>query len=62
MRSRTTPPLSSSAKPWRTWKDYLTHLYPEARGHEGEMVRDLKANLKTNMPVELGNDLQSITL
>ncbi len=40
----------------------LTHLYPEARGHEGEMVRDLKANLKTNMPVELGNDLQSITL
>lgn len=36
----------------------LTHLYPEARGHEAEMSRDVMAESK--IPVETGYDLQTI--
>jgi ribonuclease BN (tRNA processing enzyme) len=40
----------------------LTHLYPQARGHEVEMVRDVKASLREDIPVEVGRDLQVISL
>lgn len=41
-------------------KIVLTHFYPEARGHEEEMVRDLRASLREKVPVEAGHDLQVI--
>jgi len=41
-------------------KIVLTHFYPEARGHEEEMARDLSASLSQKVPVEAGRDLQVI--
>lgn len=38
----------------------LTHLYPEAQGHETEMVRDVGAG--AHVPVEVGYDMQTIKL
>lgn len=36
----------------------LTHFYPEARGHEEEMARDVMAEAR--VPTEIGYDLQTI--
>ncbi|HWQ18699.1 MAG TPA: MBL fold metallo-hydrolase [Methanotrichaceae archaeon] len=41
-------------------KIVLTHFYPEAMGHEDEMVQDLRASLREEVPVEAGRDLQVI--
>lgn len=38
----------------------LNHLYPEAQGHETEMVRDVGAG--AHVPVEVGYDMQTIKL
>lgn len=40
----------------------LTHLYPEAQGHEDEMVRDAEASMYDKMPVDVGYDLQIILI
>jgi ribonuclease Z len=40
----------------------LTHLYPQTIGHEEEMVRDLRISMGADIPVEIGHDLQRITL
>jgi ribonuclease BN (tRNA processing enzyme) len=38
----------------------LTHLYPQARGHEAEMAMDVSAG--AHVPVEVGYDMQAINL
>jgi ribonuclease BN (tRNA processing enzyme) len=38
----------------------LTHLYPEAQGHEKEMIADVRTG--AHVPVEIGYDMQEIKL
>jgi ribonuclease BN (tRNA processing enzyme) len=40
----------------------LTHLYPQTIGCEAEMVRDVLAGLGDGVEVEIGRDLQRITI
>lgn len=40
----------------------LTHLYPQTIGREAEMVRDVVAGLGDGTRVEVGRDLQRITI
>jgi ribonuclease Z len=40
----------------------LTHLYPQTIGREAEMVRDVLAGVGTDVHVEIGRDLQRISI
>lgn len=40
----------------------LTHLYPQTIGHEAEMVRDVLVGLDDGARVEVGRDLQKISI